>query len=75
MDFTPKQHYVPAKQEEGDKEFNVYHRREDGSLAKDVASNVTSHKDAIMMVKEALVAEGDGLENKAILATIQGGKV
>jgi hypothetical protein len=64
---------VPAA-EAGNKDFNVYFRNDDGSLGCVKAENFKKHKEAITFVKEGLVAEGDGLENKAVLAVINGGK-
>jgi hypothetical protein len=70
MTFVP-QHYVP---DEVKLSFATYYRRDDGSLAHIKADNVQSHKEAILLVKETLVTEGDGLDKKAILAVIKGGK-
>jgi len=63
------------KVEAGTKDFNVYFRNDDGSLGQVKAESFKSHKDAIIFVKEGLVFDGDGLENKAVLAVIEGGKI
>jgi len=60
---------------DGSKDYNVYFRNEDGSLGRIKADNYNDHEEAIFSVKESLVANGDGLENKAVLAVINGGKV
>lgn len=52
--------------------FKVYFRNADGSLGQ-VNAIKKDHKDAILAVKELLVAEGDCLTNKAVLAVIEGG--
>lgn len=79
MDFTPKKHYVepesvtvPVAEDVGNT-YNVYYRKDDGKLGQFTVTGQASHKDAITTVKEALVAEGDGLEKKAVLAVITGG--
>lgn len=78
MDFRPKNYYqVPSQAavvEEESGSFEIYHRKEDGSLGQLHVGKCDSHKDAILTVKEALVAEGDCLTNKAVLAVIKGGK-
>lgn len=82
MNFRPKQYYVPAAssvptapKKEG---INVYYRKDDGKLGHFAwnpdEEHKEPHKEAILTVREALVAEGDGLENKAVLAVIKGGK-
>lgn len=52
---------------------NVYSRNIDGSLGV-VKVDTSDHKEAILSVKEYLVATGDCLTNKAVLALILGGK-
>jgi hypothetical protein len=56
------------------RDYNVYYRTDNGKLGHFLASGQVSHKEAILTVQEALVAEGDCLTNKAVLAVIQGGK-
>lgn len=51
----------------------VYFRNIDRSLGVVKVSDVPSHKDAILEVKELLVQGGDCLTNKAVLAVIEGG--
>lgn len=61
--------------EEGSNSYNVYFREDSGHVGHIKADNYKNHKDAILSVKETLVAEGDCLTNKAVLAVIEGGKV
>ena len=59
-------------------DYNVYFRNENGSLGRIVASNYEAfehpHKEAILTAKEHMVEQGDCLDNKAVLAVIEGGK-
>lgn len=76
MNFKPKQYYVEVPKEEPPYEgegIDVYHRKDDGKLGQHHI-DTDSHKEAILTSKEALVADGDCLTKKAILAVIKGGK-
>jgi hypothetical protein len=55
-------------------DYNVYFRTTEGKLGQFVAADQESHKEAILTVQEALVAQGDCLTNKPVLALIKGGK-
>lgn len=74
--YRPLQFYTIAekKQEKPVGVFKVYYRKADNTLGEMHASDDYSHKEAILTVKEALVAGGDDIHQKAILAVIQGGK-
>lgn len=82
MNFGPKQYYVvasPVPVAPKRESINVYFRTDKGKLGKlaweaDSDYYKEPHKEAIFTVQEALVADGDGLENKAVLAVINGGK-
>jgi hypothetical protein len=83
MNFGPKQYYVPVEPSvpmaPKRESINVYFRTTEGKLGQlkweaDDAYYKEPHKEAIITVQEALVADGDGLENKAVLAVIKGGK-
>ena len=79
MNFRPKQYYVSMKtklkeaMQAAGGAYSVYYRKDDGKLGQFNVAGQESHKDAILTVKEALVAEGDCLTNKAVLAVIKGG--
>jgi hypothetical protein len=79
MNFRPKQYYVTKRNEAAveaaDNTLNVYFRKNLTELGHIKVGNCASHKEAILAVKEALVAEGDGLHNKAVLVAIKGGKI
>lgn len=80
MDYRPKQYYVTAQPVpvapivEEERGLRIYFRNEDGSLGMMRDTSGISHKDSIMDVKEQLVAGGDCLTNKPVLALIEGGK-
>jgi len=65
---------LPIAEEVRSKDYNVYFRTQSGSIGAIKASDCVSHKQAILEVKELLVAGGDCLTNKAVLAVIKGGK-
>jgi hypothetical protein len=74
-DYRPKQYYniirpVPVAPSST---TNVYFRNEDGTLGL-VRASTADYKEARLGVREMLVAEGDCLTNKAVLAVIEGGK-
>lgn len=81
MNFRQKQSYGVAKAATVEPVdpgcINVYFRNEDGTLGKMEASKAAceTYKEARMLVKEALVAEGGILGKQAILAVIDGGAV
>lgn len=79
MDFRPKQYYVsappvPVAPVEEEKALCIYYRNDDGSLGMMKDTSGKPHKESIMDVKEVLVANGDCLTNKPVLALIIGGK-
>jgi 1-deoxy-D-xylulose 5-phosphate reductoisomerase len=65
---------LASEEEVGRNTYNVYFRTQSGAIGAMIATNHVSHKKAILAVKEALVAGGDCLTNKAVLAVIEGGK-
>lgn len=69
--MTAKKQTTSQNDAFGDKDYNVYFRNEDKSLGHVFAENTKDHKDAILKVKESLVADGCVIDNMAVLAVIK----
>lgn len=76
VSYKPFQFYKIAEKKVKDAVgiIRVYFRNADGSLGRIDASDDYPHKDAIFSVKEQLVAGGDDIHKRAVLAVLDGGK-